>query len=305
MDTLIGMRTFATVVKTGSFTAAADRLGISKALASKYLNQLERQLGVRLLNRTTRHLSLTEVGQVYYDRCQPLLEAVDELEAAVQACNQSPQGRLAITVPQTFGEICLAQTVAEFLERYPDVSVDLHLTDRFANLLEEGFGLGIRICEMADSSLIARRLLTIRVVTCATPCYLERRGIPTHPLELRTHACVVDTNIDTTGRWPYWINGERRTIEVQTACRTNNARTARELVLKGAGIGFCPAYAVADAVRDGRVRLLLQEYETLEYGLYIIYPDRKYLAPKIRAFIEFLSAQSSTHPEWMCTDPLH
>ena len=214
MDTLIGMRTFATVVKTGSFTAAADRLGMSKALASKYLNQLEQRLGVRLLNRTTRHLSLTEVGQVYYTRCQSLLEAVDELEAAIQDRHESPKGRLSITAPQTFGECYLAQAMARFLEQYPQVSVELNLTDRFVNLLEEGFDLGIRIGELADSSLVARRLASVRIITCAAPRYLERHGVPVHPLELDAHACVIDTNIDTPARWLYMIDGERRQIEV-------------------------------------------------------------------------------------------
>lgn len=299
MDTFIGMRTFATVVKTGSFTAAANRLGISKALASKYLNELEKKLGVRLLNRTTRHLHLTEAGQIYYDRCQALLEAVDELEAAIQDRQDSPRGHLTITAPQTFGEMYLTQVIADFLERCPQVTVEINLTDRFAHLLEEGFDLGIRICEIADSSLIARRLTAIRVVTCAASHYLERRAAPAHPRELRNHPCVVDSNIDGSGRWPYVIDGERRNIEVGTVCRTNNARVARELVLAGAGIGLCPAYAIADAVRDGRLRVLLQDYQALEYGLYIIYPHRKYLSAKVRAFIEFLTARFNGHFEWV------
>lgn len=299
MDTLIGMRTFVAVAKAGSFTAAAKRLGLSKALASKYLNELERRLGVRLINRNTRHLSLTEIGQVYYDRCQPLLEAVEELEATVQDRQESPQGRLSITAPQTFGEMYLTEATAAFLVRYPQVTVELHLTDSFSNLLEERFDLGIRICEMADSSLVARRLTSIRVVTCATPAYLQQHGTPLHPFELREHACVVDANIDALGRWPFLINGERRSVEVREICRTNNARVTRELVLAGAGIGLCPAYVIADAVHDGRLQVILQDYKVLEYGLYVVYPHRKYLAAKVRAFIEFLIAHFGGHFEWL------
>lgn len=298
MDTLLGMRTFITVVNTGSFTAAADRLGVSKALTSKYLNQLEQRLGVRLLNRTTRHLRLTEVGQVYYARCQPLLEALDELEAAIQDRQESPQGRLSITAPQTFGEGYLAPAMAPFLKQYPQVTVELNLTDRFVNLLEEGFDLGLRIGDLADSSLVARRLASIRIITCAAPWYLEQQGTPTHPRELGAHTCVIDTNIDMLARWFYRIDGEQRSIEVGGPFRANSARAVRELVIAGVGIGRCPDYAVADAVRDGRLCRLLQNYESIEYGLYVVYPHRQYLAAKVRAFIEFLVTRFGVRPDW-------
>lgn len=298
MDTLIGMRTFITVVKTGSFTAAADRLGLSKALASKYLNQLEQRLGVRLLNRTTRHLSLTEVGEVYYARCQSLLEAVDELEAAIQDRHESPSGHLTLTAPQTFGERYLAPVVAAFLEQYPQMSVALNLTDRFINLLEEGFDLGVRIGELADSSLVARRLATIQVATYAAPRYLERCGIPVHPRELGAHACVIDTNVDAPARWLYVIDGERQAVDVRGPFHANSAWAVRELAIAGAGIGRGPVYAIADAVRDGRLRVLLQPYETVDYGLYVVYPHRRYLAAKVRAFIEFLAGRFGGRPDW-------
>lgn len=298
MDTIIGMRTFATVVKTGSFTAAADRLGMSKALASKYLSQLEQRLGVRLLNRTTRHLSLTEAGEIYYERCQPLLDAFDELEAAIQDRHESPRGCLTITAPQTFGELYLVPAVAAFWERYPQLAIDLSLSDRFVNLLEDGFDLGVRIGELADSSLVARRLASIRIVTCAAPRYLERHGVPRHPHELPAHACVIDTNVDVSARWPYRIEGERQQIGVQGPFRVNSARAVREMVIAGVGVGRCPAYAIADAVRDGRLRVVLQDYEMMEYGLYVVYPHRNYLAAKVRAFIEFLMARFGVQPEW-------
>ncbi|MFZ1828705.1 MAG: LysR substrate-binding domain-containing protein [Candidatus Competibacteraceae bacterium] len=298
MDTLIGMRAFSAVVSAGSFTAAADRLGLSKSLVSKYVLQLERRLGVRLLNRTTRHLSPTEVGLAYYDRCQSLLEAVDEMEAAILERQESPQGRLVVTWPQTFGELHLNKALAEFLERYPQVNVEVDLSDRFVNLLEEGFDLGIRICELTDTGLVARRLAAIRVVTCAAPSYLDQHGVPTHPLELHNHACVSDTNIDAAGRWPYWIDGERRNIEVKGRCRVNSTRAVRDLTIAGAGIGLCPDYAVADAVRDGRLRLLLQNYKSVEYGLYALYPHRRYLAAKVRAYVDFLIARFRGRLEW-------
>ena len=298
MDTLTGMRVFSAVVSAGSFTAAAERMGMSKALVSKYVLQLERRLGARLLNRSTRHMSVTEVGLAYHDRCQSLLEAVDEMETAVLERQEAPQGRLVVTWPQTFGEMYLNKTLAEFLGRYPQVNIEVSLSDRFVNLLEEGFDLGIRICELADTALVARRLAAIRIVTCAAPSYLDRCGVPAHPLDLRDHSCVSDTNIDGAGRWPYWIDGERRNIEVKGPCRVNSARVARDLIIAGAGIGLCPDYAVAGAIRDGRLRPLLQNYKSVEYGLYAIYPHRQYLAAKVRAYVEFLSARFRGRPEW-------
>jgi DNA-binding transcriptional LysR family regulator len=172
------MRTYAAVVATGSFTAAADRLGISKALTSKYVGQLEDRLGVRLLNRTTRKLSVTEVGQVYYQRCGQLLEDFEELEAAIKDQQSAPQGNLVVAAPTTFGENQLTQAVADYLDEQPGVSVELVLADRFVNIVDEGFDLAVRIGKLPDSNLIARRLAPVRVVACASPDYLSRHGTP-------------------------------------------------------------------------------------------------------------------------------
>lgn len=296
MDTLTGMRTFVTVVKAGSFTAAAKRLGMSKALASKYVVQLEQRLGVRLLNRSTRHLGTTEAGQAYFERCQRLLEEFDELEAALRDRQGSPQGRLVITAPQTFGEQYVTQAVAAFMQRYPRVAVDLCLTDRFVDLVEEGFDLGVRIGTLTDSSLVSRRLASIRMVVCATPDYLARHGAPTQPSELRAHACVIDSNVDAA--WPFRVDGRRQSVDVAGRFRANSARAARDMVMAGAGIGLCPAYAVAEDIRAGRLRVLLEEYEALEHGLYLVYPHRQYLAAKVRAFNDFLSGYFGDHPRW-------
>ncbi|WP_455197957.1 LysR family transcriptional regulator, partial [Kaarinaea lacus] len=201
MDLFTSMRTYIAVVSAGSFTGGAERLGISKALASKYIGQLEDHLGVRLLNRTTRRLNLTEVGQGYFQRCQQLLDELDELEASVLEQQDAPRGKLKVAAPSNFGEKNLARAVAEYLKTQPNMSIELVLADRFVNLVEEGFDLAVRIGELADSSLIARRLASMRMVVCAAPEYLKKNNIPADPQELAMHNCLIDTNMRDPDQW--------------------------------------------------------------------------------------------------------
>ena len=288
MDTLIGMRTYAAVVATGSFTAAADRLGISKALTSKYVGQLEDRLGVRLLNRTTRKLSVTEVGQVYYQRCGQLLEDFEELEAAIKDQQSAPQGNLVVAAPTTFGENQLTQAVADYLDEQPGVSVELVLADRFVNIVDEGFDLAVRIGKLPDSNLIARKLAPVRVVACASPDYLSRHGTPSHPNELESHVCVIDTNIPPPGHWPFEEEGQSFSVKVTGRFRANSAFSVRNTILADHGIGLCPNYIVDKDIREGRLKILLQEYEAFEFGIYAVYPHNRHLAAKVRTFINFL-----------------
>lgn len=288
MDTLIGMRTYAAVVATGSFTAAADRLGISKALTSKYVGQLEDRLGVRLLNRTTRKLNVTEVGQVYYQRCGQLLEDFEELEAAIKDQQSAPQGNLVVAAPATFGGKQLTQAVADYLDEQPGVSVELVLADRFVNIVEEGFDLAVRIGKLPDSSLIARRLAPVRVVACASPDYLSRHGTPSHPNELKSHVCVIDTNIPPPGHWPFEEAGQSFSVKVNGRFRANSASSVRDILLADHGIGLCPSYIADKDIRAGRLKILLQEYEAFEFGIYAVYPHNRHLAAKVRTFINFL-----------------
>lgn len=292
------MRSFSAVVASGSFTAAAARLGISKALTSKYVGQLEERLGVRLLNRTTRQLNVTEAGEAYYLRCRRLLEEFDELEGAIKHQQQAPQGRLVVAAPATFGEMYLTPAVAEYLEEQHRVSVELVLADRFVNIVEEGFDLAVRIGALADSSLIARRLAPARIVACAAPAYLERNGAPAHPQDLRSHSCVIDTNFRSANQWPFQRNGQHFNVKVEGRFRVNNARAAREMILAGHGIGLCPTYVVGAALRDGRLRLVLGDFDIFELGVYAVYPHYRHLAAKVRSFVEFLAQRFATRPEW-------
>lgn len=289
MDILTGMRTYAAVVAAGSFTGAAERLGISKALTSKYVGQLEEHLGVRLLNRTTRRLNVTEVGQAYYQRCRQLLDNMDELEAAVRQQQEAPQGRLLVAAPTTLGEMYLTRAVSDYLKEQPNVSVELVLADRFVNIVDEGFDLAVRIGKLADSSLIARRLAPARIVLCASPDYLNSAGAPAHPKELEVLQCVIDTNIQDPEQWPFKEQSRSFRVKVNGRFRVNNALAVREMLLAGQGIGLCPFYVVEEDIRAGRLQVLLQEYEAIEYGIYAVYPHNRHLAAKVRTFVDYLA----------------
>lgn len=298
MDTLTGMRTYAAVVATGSFTQAAERLGISKALASKYVGQLEEHLGVRLLNRTTRKLNVTEVGQAYYQRCRLLLDELDELESAVRQQQESPQGQLRVAAPLIFGESYLTRTVADYLKAQPGVSVELVLADRFVNIVDEGFDLAVRIGRLADSSMIARRLAPLRVVLCASPEYLKVAGVPANPEELAAHDCIIDTNVEEPEQWAFNKEGESLRVKIGGRFRVNSAQAVREMLLSGGGIGLCPRYVVAEDLRTGRLHTLLPEYEATEYGIYAVYSHHRYLAAKVRTFVDFLVQRFGESTEW-------
>jgi DNA-binding transcriptional LysR family regulator len=288
MDVLNAMKTYAAVVSTGSFTAAAERLGVSKALTSKYVGQLEDHLGVRLLNRTTRQLNMTEAGQAYYQRCRQLLDEIDELEAAVRDQQEAPKGRLMVAAPTTFGEIYLTPAVADYLQEYPGVTIELVLADRYVDIVDEGFDLAVRIGNLADSSLIARRLAPTRILACAAPQYLAKAGMPSHPSELLSHSCILDTNFEVVENWPFQENGQPFMIRVDGRIRVNNAVAVREMLLAGQGIALCPDYVVAKALSEGRLQAILQGFEALDYGIHAVYPHHRHLAAKVRTFVDFL-----------------
>ncbi|MTI08225.1 LysR family transcriptional regulator [Rhodospirillaceae bacterium RKSG073] len=298
MDILTNMRSFCAVVEQGNFTNAADHLGIAKALVSKYVAQLEEHLGIRLLNRTTRNVSVTETGQLYYERCQQLLEDLDDLETSIQARDAKPHGRLKITAPTTFGELYLTEVISDFLSEHPFVEIQLTLTDRFVNIIEEGFDLALRIGKLDDTSLVARKLGDIRLVTCASSEYLNKYGYPSHPSELGDHACVLDSNMKTVDRWPYHENGKQVNIPVKGPFQVNSAQAVRNTVLNHAGIGNSPIFVVNKDIKAGHIKILLEDYELPAPGLFAVYPHRKHLANKTRAFIDFLQLKFKHTPPW-------
>jgi DNA-binding transcriptional LysR family regulator len=253
MVTLEDMRSFVTVVALGSFTAAAERLQNSKALASKYLAQLEARFGVRLLNSSTRRLHTTEAGRACHERCLRTLEALDELEAALREGRDEPLGTLSLAAPQTFGERFVSDAAAAFLQAWPKVEIALYCPDRYVNIVEEEIDLAVRIGDLEDSSLVARRLGAVHLVTCAAPAHVARRGKPAVPAELSHHDCVRDRNFRRGARWPLTKDGRTVDVAIKGRLTVNGITAAHRATLAGAGIGLLASYIVEEDIAQGRL----------------------------------------------------
>ena len=284
------MQAFMAVAQEGGFTAAGRRLGKSKALVSKHVGALEERLGVRLLNRTTRRVSLTEAGELYLHRSGTLLEDFDALEESVRGAHGTPSGLLRVGAPKTLGEIPLTRLITRFLSENPEIDMELLLNDRFVDLVEEGIDVAVRVTEPQDSSLIARRIAPVRMVACAAPAYLARYGRPDAPEDLEAHACIVDTNLREPSRWSFEVEGRRVMVQVQSRLRVNSALAVREAVLAGAGIGLCPSFAITADLAAGRVLVLLEPYEAAASAVYVMYPHRRFVPAKVRAFVDYMAA---------------
>lgn len=285
---------FVKVVETGSFSAAAQRLALSRSVVSKYVTRLENRLGARLLNRTTRHLSLTEVGRVLYDRSLQGLSEIAEAEAEVLHLQGAPRGTLRINTPMSFGVLHIAPVLPDFLAVYPDLSVDMNLNDQKMDLIEEGFDLAIRISELPDSSLVARRLGPCRHVVCATPEYFKRNGKPRTPEDLRKHNIITYRYQDSANEWRFLSpEGKYISVPVSGSIQMNNSLALRESLLQGSGITLTPTFVVGADIRAGKLQSILNNYRTLESSIYVIYPQRRYLSPKVRVFVDFMIERMS------------
>ncbi|WP_298819286.1 LysR family transcriptional regulator [uncultured Roseibium sp.] len=299
MNLIDCMRAFSAVVETGSFTKAGDRLSLSKTLTSKKVQALEAHLGTRLLNRTTRSLSLTEAGRIFHGRCGQILEDVEELEALIQNQAASPRGRLSVTAPTTFGEMFIAPLMPAFTEKFPEISVDLNLTDRHIDLVDEGFDVAVRIADLADSALIARKLAPAPIHLCASTEYFRRCGKPAHPTDLEHHRCVIDTNFQNAYSWPFKMDREIRSVQVNGPLAVNSARAVKDIVLAGSGIALIPGYMIAKERREGRLETTLSDFNAFNINVYALYNSKRNLAPKVRAFVDFLADKlSETAAEW-------
>jgi DNA-binding transcriptional LysR family regulator len=299
MDSLTDIAVFVQVVESGSFTAAADRLGLSKSVASKSVTRLETRLGARLLSRTTRRLSLTEAGAVLHERARRGLQEIGDAEAEVSRLQGAPRGTLRVNAPTSFGILHVSPALPEFLARYPEVAVDLHLDDRKLDIVDEGFDVSLRISELPDSSLVSRRLAPCRHAVVAAPAYLERRGVPRTPGELRDHEIITYRYQDSSDEWRFRDrNGVTETVPVRGPLRTNNSLALREALLGGAGVTRTPTFIVGRDIQEGRLVRLLADYDTLEVSIYLVYPQRRHLSPKVRAFVDFMAERISGSPYW-------
>lgn len=290
MDRIDRMRVFAAVAREGSFTRGAAQLGMAVQTASKAVQQLEAQLKAQLFDRTTRSVTLTDTGQAYLERCLELVDQFDELDSAVRAEHGAPRGRIRLTAPTTFGERNLLPVLAEFLRSYPEIRIDLSLSDRKVALVDEGFDLGIRIGQLQDSTMIARKLAPMRVVVCASPGYLARVGTPATPRSLANHACVVDTNFANERHWPFLIAGEMQRIAVAGPFQANTPEATRQMALAGIGIAMCPMYVINQDLVAGRLLPLFEELEAYDFGVYAIYPHRRHLSTRVRSLVDHLAS---------------
>ena len=297
MDRFLEMRTFVQVVDTGSFVGAAEPLDMSKAAVSRYVADLEARLGVRLLHRTTRRLSLTEDGEVFYLRCKELLGGLDAAEAEVTARSGDAVGQLRVNAPVSFGILYLAPVWAAFKARHPQVSFDVTLSDRVVDIVDEGFDLAIRITQLQNSSLISRRLASTRMVLCASPTYLARQGTPVHPSELVQHHILAYSYWSSRDEWAF--DGPDGVVVVKTTpcLRSNNGDTCRAVALAHEGIILQPSVMVGADLAAGTLVELCPGYRALEMGIHAVYSSRKHVAPKVRLLIDFL-VEHFAEPRW-------
>lgn len=293
-------RMLVAVMETGSFAKAAARLGTGSAQASKLVSRLESDLGVRLLNRTTRSLSPTEVGQAYLERIKLVLEELDALDEAVKNRSGTPSGRLRLTVPMSFGIAQLAPAFINFATRYPDIDLDVSFSDRVVNLVDEGFDAAVRIGTPADTSLIARKLCSARIVLAASAEYLSRRGTPETPADLAGHGCIIDTNFRDPFVWHFRgeRNSESNFVKVSGRLRFSSADACLSAAEAGLGIARVPSFMAGPRIRAGTLKALLRTFEDQPLGIYVLYPPNRHLATKVRVFVDFLVQQFQGEPLW-------
>lgn len=291
MDKYQEMRVFAAVVDAGSFVAGGEALGLSKAAVSRHVSELEQRLGVRLMHRTTRKLSLTPEGEVFLARCRDILSSIDAAEAEVSTHTVKASGLLKLSVPVSFGIRHLAPLWSEFLEAHPEVTLDVQLADRVVDLVDEGFDLAVRIARLPDSSLVSRRLASTRLVLCASPDYLVRRGTPQHPSELGDHDVVGYSLLAMGDQWQFLGPEGPVTIKVRPRMWSNNGDSCIAATLRGAGIQLQPTFLIHNQLASGELVELLPQFRSAELGIYVIYPTRKFVLPKVRAMVDFLSAR--------------
>ena len=298
MKNLVGMAIFARVVEAGSFSAAARRLDLSKSMVSKEVTRLEKSLGARLLNRTTRQLSLTEIGAVFYEHCARVVQEAEEAELLVGRLHAEPRGVLKLTVPVAFATLHIASALPEFLARYPEMQVDMTLSDRYFDLAEEGYDLAIRIARSLPPTVVARQLASINRVVCATPAYFERHGIPATPKDLEQHNCLIYTHANPDAVWRFKGGDEDIVVPIHGNLRLNDDEAVWQAVLGGLGISLLPTFIVGDDLQSGALKAVLNEYVAAEQNLVALYLPNRHLSTKVRVFIDFLVARFAPIPYW-------
>ncbi|APW39141.1 LysR family transcriptional regulator [Rhodoferax koreense] len=291
MDSLLSMEVFVAVVDKGSLTAAAEAFALSQPMVGKHIRHLEQRVGARLLVRTTRRQSLTEIGQLYYAQCRQILEQVRQAEAGTDALRLAPRGKLRINAPVSFGSVMLTPALTEFLTLYPEVQAELTLNDRVIDLVDEGYDVAVRVGTLADSGLVARVLRPYRMQICASPEYLARRGTPKAPTELLDHECLGFAHWPKSGGW--LLDRDDQLVKSLPASRllSNNGQALRVAALHGFGIVMQPSVLLAEDVAAGRLVPLLAEHLPAPMPMHLVYPRDRVPVPKLSRFIDFMLAR--------------
>ncbi len=299
MNRLRAFEVFVSVVSKGSFARAAEALNTSPANVTRYVSELEAHIGARLLNRTSRRLSLTESGEVLFERSKAILEDVAEAEALATANSLKPHGRLRINAPLSFGILHLAPLWPAFMKLHPDVELDVSLIDRVVDIVEEGFDLAIRISRSGSTNHVARKLAVSHNIACAAPAYLKQHGRPKQPADLANHVCVINANAAMANEWHFSdAAGKTQVAQVSGRLRVNNGDSARAAALAGHGIAWQPTFLIGEDLRAGRLVPVLPGYRLPDIDILAIYPSRRQISAKVRVMVDFLVAAFKGQPSW-------
>lgn len=297
MDKFESIRAFTQVVHAGGFAAAAREMGLSRSQVNKLVIALENELGVQLLHRSTRVVTPTETGFAFHERCVEILASLEEAERAITQLNEEPRGRLRVNAPMTFGTMHLAPALSEFIKQYPDLQVQLTLSDRFTDPIEEGFDVTVRIAKPQEmASLITHPLTTAPRVLCAAPDYLEARGTPHHPSDLQHHSCLHYGQLAVEDQWVLSGPDGEQSVWVSGVLCSNNGEVLRDAAVHGLGIALLPTFIVERELEQGSLQIVLPDYRPIELSIFVLYPVNRHLSTKVRLFVEFLQAQFG-HPK--------
>ncbi len=299
MNTLDDLMLFVNVVDANSFSKAAKHLGVTKSLVSKHISQLETRLGARLLNRSTRKLSLTEAGTLLFQHCKRIQQDIDTALLAVSYTQDQPRGKLRVNAPLSFGHLHLIPAVTDFMLSYPEIQVELLLGSQYANLIETGLDLAIQIKDLPDSALIAKKLAVRSTQVCGSPAYFSQHGYPRKPDDLESHNCLVyRTQGQTSNEWRFFENGVDKIIKVSGNLEVNSSLGLARAASAGTGLAKLPGYMISDDINQGRLETVLTEYCPRDIGIYAVYPQNRLIAPKVKVFIDFLADRFASESYW-------
>ena len=285
---LDGVAVFVAVINAGSFTTAAHALGHSTSYVSKVITRLEKRLGSRLLNRTTRTISLTDAGRAYYERCNQLVIDAENAERSINQLQEKPSGLLRINAPGSFASKYLLDVLPKFMQRYPEVKLEVEFNDRLIDIVAEGYDVVIRVGEIKDSNLVARKFTSSHSVVVASPDYLKRRGRPKQAEDLAQHDSIVYSLLPAPTQWIFYKDGIRSSVTVEPRAICNSPDIEVAMAVQGIGITRLPLFTCEKEVANGKLQVILEDYDQLKYDIYAVYPHRQYLTAKVRAFVDFV-----------------